>query len=436
MRSHRSNRRSPFTTSATAVGLAALAVAGCNGATDPDDRPAPIEALPRDLTADEQLVVGASNRFGFDLLARLAADEPGQNHFTSPFSAHAALTMALNGARDSTLDAMRDVLGYTTAAGTPPTIEEIDAAYAGLADLLLDLDERVRFDVGNSVWYERTFPFRDEYVTTVRDAFDARVEALDFADPAAPDAINAWVDEATDGRIQEMVESIDPAEVLFLLNAIYFKGRWTDRFDPDDTYDADFRLEDGTTTTVRMMRREDGEHGLHVGADATIVDLPYGGGAFRYTVVLPPEGGSVAGLVADLDADTWQGWMAGLGTSDNPVHMPRFELEWEKGLGDALKTLGMEIAFVPGRANFGGMLAEGLDPQAPGTDLHITRVKQKTFVSVNEEGTEAAAATSVGVGTTSAPIPVVVDRPFLVAIRERLSGTIFFLGVVTDPTAE
>lgn len=413
--------------------LAALLLAGCNGATDPDGAADPIEELPRALTADEQAVIEASNRFGFAMVAELYGADPGANLFTSPLSAHAALSMALTGARDSTLDAMRETLGF--GDGDAPSIDAIRESYAGLSDLLLDLDPRVELAIGNAAWLDETFPFRAAWVDGVAEAFDARTQAVDFADPALPGEINDWVDEATAGRITEMVESLDPNEVLMLLNAIYFKGQWTDQFDPDDTRDAPFILPDGSTKTVQMMVRGEGELDVYRGPDALVADLPYGGGVFRFTVVLPPEDGSLADLVAGLDDARWNTWMAGLAEDDVPVHMPRFTLEWEKELKDALESLGMGIAFVAGRADFGGMLAEGFDPQATGTDLHITRVKQKSFLTVNEEGTEAAAATSVGVGVTSAPMPVVVDRPFLLAIRERLSGTIFFLGAIVDPPA-
>lgn len=414
--------------------LTALVLAGCNGATDPGGAAGPIEQLPRALTADEQAVIEASNRFGFSMLAELYGADPGANLFTSPLSAHGALSMALTGARDSTLDAMRQTLGFGEGEAAP-SVEAISDSYAGLSDLLFDLDPRVELAIANAAWLDETFPFRDAWVDVMVQAFDARTEAVDFADPALPGEINDWVNEATAGRIPEMVESLDPNEVLMLLNAIYFKGQWTHQFDPDDTRDAPFTLADGSTKTVRMMVRGEGELDVYRGADALVADLPYGGGAFRFTVVLPPEGGSLADLVADLDADRWNTWMAGLAEDDVPVHLPRFTLEWEKELKDALESLGMEIAFVAGRANFGGMLADDFDAQVPGTDLHITRVKQKSFLTVNEEGTEAAAATSVGIGVTSAPMPVVVDRPFLLAIRERLSGTIFFLGAIVDPPA-
>ena len=409
-----------------------LAVTGCQDPAGPEGGSEPITELPRTLTIGERDLIGASNLFGFSLLGELRDAAPDENLFYSPLSAHIALGMALAGARDSTYDAMATTLGFVEGGATPP-LEEINASYESLAQLLLGLDPVVEIGIANSAWYEQTFPFRASYLSTVREVFDARVDPLDFGDPGAAGTINSWVDSATNGRIQKMLDQIDPGEVLFLLNAIYFKGQWTEQFDPDHTGDAQFHLLDGSTKTVRMMVRNDGELGYRWEPDLEIVDLPYGGGAFRMTIVLPRPDLPIGEVIDGLDAAQWDTWTTNLSESHSPVHLPRFTLEWEKSLNDVLKAIGMEIAFAPGRADFGGMLQEGFDPQAMGTDLHITRVKQKSFIAVNEEGTEAAAATSVGIGVTSAPIPVVVDRPFLLAIRERLSGTILFMGVILDP---
>ena len=420
---------------ASLLSAACLVFAACgSGPTEPGGQvaPEPITELPRALTPTETTLVSASNRFGFSLLSALRAEDPAENLFVSPLSAHMALGMALVGAREDTEEAMRTVLGFASN-GPPPSADDINASYAGMLDLLTTLDPTVEIRVANSVWYRPDFPFRSSYLDVVRTAFDAEVEALDFSLPTAPQTINDWVSGKTNGRITEMLESIDPMEVMFLLNAVYFKGNWTTRFDPDRTYDAPFHLEDGTTKTVRMMVREEGEFWAGRSDGVQLVDLPYGGAAFRMTILLPDEGVPLSEPLSRLDADTWAAWTATLQPSQAMVEMPRFELEWEKGLKDALEALGMGIAFQPGVADFGGMLADGYDPQASGTDLHITRVQHKSFVSVNEEGTEAAAATSVGIGVTSAPLPLTIDRPFLFAIRERLSGTVLFLGAVQDP---
>ena len=408
-----------------------LGLAACDSTTGPDGRGSnpEITELPRALSPAETQTLSAANRFGFELLAGLAEAEPGQNLFMSPLSAHMALGMALNGARAETLAEMQGALGFSSTTD----LAEINASYSGLLDLLVDLDPRVTVEIANSVWYEQTFPFRQDYLATVASAFDAEVSGLDFASPSAPVSINDWVEGKTQGHIKKMVESLQPNEVMLLLNAIYFKGDWREQFDPDRTYDAPFTLADGSTTTVNMMAREDGELAVSRQASFQLVDLPYGGGAYRMTIVLPDPGVSLTSVIDGLDASTWASWTGGLAPTEVPVELPRFELEWEATLNDVLRDMGMDRAFQPGVADFGGMLSDGFDPQAPGTDLYITKVKQKSFVSVNEEGTEAAAATSVGIGVTSAPLPVRVDRPFLFAIRERLSGTVLFLGTVFDP---
>lgn len=407
-----------------------LAAAACQDPVGPGAEP--ITQLPRALTVGESDLIVASNRFGFSLLGELRDAAPDDNLFYSPLSAHTALGMALTGARDSTYQAIATTLGFAQD-GAIPSQEEINDSYESLTSLLLGLDPTVEIGIANSAWYRQLFPFRAEYLATIRQVFDARVEGLDFGDPAALGTINSWVDSATNGRIDRMLDEIDPLEVLFLINAIYFKGPWTHRFDRDDTRDATFHLADGSTKTIRMMVREEGEFGHRRLENEEVIDLPYGGGAFRMTIVLPYPDRSIEDVVAGLDAARWTAWTDDLLERDVPVHLPRFRLEWERSLNEVLKALGMQIAFAPGRADFGGMLQDGFDPKAMGTDLHITRVKQKSFVDVNEEGTEAAAATSVGIGVTSAPTPVIVDRPFLFAIRERLSGTVLFVGVVLDP---
>jgi serpin B len=396
-----------------------MTVTACSSSSGPDD-PGPITSLPRSLTAGEQTTIEASNRFAFALLAELYGAQSDSNLFMSPLSAHMALGMALNGAADSTYEAMRTTLGFDTSA-----MSEINSAYATLLELLVGLDPRVEFRIGNSVWLRQGFPFLPSFGDTVSEYFDAVVSERDFNDPATIDTINSWVDEATNGKIDAIVESIDPLDVAFLINAIYFKGTWTQQFDPADTRDDSFRLLDGSTKPVKMMNRS-GSFRVHSGSGYTAVDLPYGGAAFSMTVVIPSPGSSLAELVSLMTPAEWDDMLAGLGEQTVVVSMPRFELEWQRQLKGALAALGMGVAFIPFEADFGN-LSSARD------DLYVSSVLQKTFVDVNEEGTEAAAATLVTVGVTSAPRMIRVDRPFLFAIRERLSGTILFVGAIVDP---
>ncbi|HEX6105119.1 MAG TPA: serpin family protein, partial [Gemmatimonadales bacterium] len=229
----------------------------------------------------------------------------------------------------------------------------------------------------------------------------------------------------TNDRIPRLLEDIAADEVLFLINAIYFKGRWRESFDARDTRPGPFQGGDGRERTAPLMRQQAklayGEADRY-----QAVELLYGNGAFAMTVVLPRPGESPAGLLADLDASAWEDLVARLGDATVDLTLPRFQLEYGRRLDPDLTALGMGIAFDPGRADF--YRIADVRPER----LYISRVEQKTFVEVNEEGTEAAAATSVGVGQTSAPLvyQMTVDRPFLFAIRERFSGTMVFMGLM------
>lgn len=407
--------------------LALISTAGCDGA--PTGPTGPLDELPRPLTSTEREVVSASNAFGFELFREIHRDAPAENLFLSPFSAHMALGLALNGAEEGTLDAMRETLGFGSALADPASLPEINASYAGLIDLLLGLDPGVETGIGNSVWIRDGFPLDTAYASRVRESLGAEARALDFDDPASIEVINGWVEEETRGRIEKMVEQIPGNVQAILLNAIFFQGSWTEAFDPDQTREATFRLADGSPKRVRMMRREKEEHRAWFDSGRlAMADLPYGRGAFVMTVVVPDGETTVDDLVNELDTATWAEWTSHLEESVIGVGLPRFKLEWEKVLNEILKAMGLEVAF-DGRAHFGGIV-EG--PGNPG--LFISEVKQKSFVEVDEEGTVAAAATSVALADRAGG-GVIADRPFLFAIRERFSGTVLFLGKVMDPPA-
>jgi serine protease inhibitor len=399
----------------------AAAAAGCDTIFGPSgDLPpkiVPITELPRSLTAAEIAAIGASNDFGFDLLREVSGEDPAASVFLSPFSASMALGMTMNGADGETFDAMRSTLRFGSLAE-----DEINESYRGLLDLLVELDPGVEIAVGNSVWHRLEVALRESFRERVEAYFDARVEGLDFSAPDAADIINEWVSDATRGRIEEMIEPPIPGNIVaYLMNAVYFKASWTEPFDPDHTREAPFHLPDGSTETVELMTRHDTLR--YHGTDRfDAVDLPYSGGAFSMTVVVPREGIGVHDLLAELEAAAWDELTESFRTTPAQVWLPRFELEWEAVLNDALRRMGMGVAF-QGGADFSRMFES--------VDAWIDEVKQKTFVRVDEEGTEAAAATSVAMAT-SLPPQVRADRPFLFALRERHSGTILFLGVIVE----
>jgi serine protease inhibitor len=399
------------------VVLGLLFLTGCEAPTD-----APIRELPRQLTASEQSLIRASNGFAFGLVRGVAQADAGKNVFLSPLSASMALGMTLNGAVGQTFDEMRATLGYQGL-----TQDEINASYRSLIDLLHRLDPRVQMLVANSIWYSQGFPFESAFLQRTRTHFDAEVRGVNFADPATVGAVNSWVKNKTSGRIPTILKQVDPLDVMYLINAIYFKGTWTKQFDRSRTQNAAFYDARGQTRTgtVRMMHH-DGPVAHFRGGDFEAIDLPYGGGAFSLTVLLPERGVSVNDLLGTLDQARWDQIVGGFSEAGLEVYLPKFRLEYEKSLVSTLEALGMVVAFQPGRADFTGM-------SPLGRELYISEVLQKTFVEVNEEGTEAAAVTSVTMRVTSAPPSFRADRPFVLAIRERHSGTILFAGVINQP---
>lgn len=401
-----------------------IQAASCGGPTDPSP-PKEITDLPRPLTAVEERVIDRSNLFGFELLRRVdegrEADKP--NTILSPLSASMALGMALEGADGSTYTEMKDALGFQDLIR-----EEVNDSYRGILDLLLDLDPAVEVGIANSAWSRQDFPFLPGYFDAITTHFDAEVRSLDFSNPASKDVMNQWVREKTNNRIESIVEEIRPLDILFLINTVYFNGKWTTQFKKSETRQAPFRLENGSQVDVPMLSgRLPKVAFAWLEGGRVMAELPYGGRAYRMVLLVPGDGETVGDLLAELDDDTWRAWLGSLHEQSGEilVQMPKFELEWGGILNDALEAMGMEKAFDPYQADFSRM--------TPAPDAHISRVNQKTYMRVDEEGTEAAAATSVVIGVTSAPPGVVVDRPYILAIRENLSGTILFLGVVRDP---
>ncbi|MBI2615605.1 MAG: serpin family protein [Gemmatimonadetes bacterium] len=384
----------------------------------------PLTGLPRELTLGERKLIATNNRFAFNFFKEVVRQgEPDSNVFVSPLSAAMALGMTYNGARGETQTAMAHTLGLEDL-----TTQETNQSFRSLIDLLRGLDPKVDFRLANSIWYRLGFVPRPEFLDVNRQYFDAEVNALDFTKPEAVTIINHWVDANTGGKIPEIIKQIEDSIVMFLINAIYFKGTWVYQFDKDRTKDEPFTPRNGAQRNVSMMHHGGGAYvGRYAGAGFQVVDLPYGASAYSMTIVLPDPGRDVDSVIAGLTPDAWGGIVDGLAKDSIIVVMPKFRLEWDDTLNGVLKALGMEIAFLPYQADLSGIAG------APG-DLFISYVKQGTFVDVNEEGTEAAAATVVAIGLTSAgPQEFRVDRPFAFLIRERFSGTILFMGKIMNP---
>ena len=401
-----------------------LVAAACSDSSGPSGDGKRITQLPRTLSTGEQAVISASNAFGFALLRELDRARADSNIFMSPLSASMALGMTMNGAQGQTFDEMRSALAFGARSSS-----EINESYRSLIAMLRGLDSKVDFRIANSIWYRSGFPFETAFLDESRQYFDAKVAGLDFSAPSAVPAINDWVKQSTNGKIDAIVDgSIPPDIVMYLINAIYFNGAWTKRFDKAQTRSEPFNVVDGTTAPIMMMRRH-GEIRIAQTTDAQIIDLAYGGDAYAMTILLPKSGKPIRDVVAGLTAESWQAAVANVTTTSVELQMPKFTMKWAAELNDPLNALGLRQAFAPGGADFTRM------SQSRGKDLYISAVKQKSFVDVHEEGTEAAAVTSVEIGVTSAPSAVRVDRPFVFAVRERLSGTILFLGKIVRPPA-
>jgi len=310
--------------------------------------------------------------------------------------------------------------------------QEINKSYQTLMEALLTVDPKVTMEIANSIWYRQGFSVEQDFIDVNREYYNAGVEALDFDSPDAVQTINNWVDDNTNGKIPEIIESIDPLTMMYLINAIYFNGKWTYQFDKDNTSEQPFYLADGSQIQVDMMQNE---ATLNYTSNDLFkaVEMPYGRGNYSMVCMLPGEDLKVGDVVQQMDADNWNQWMQTMDSANVQVHLPRFSFEYKKTLKELLKSMGMEEAFNANQSDF-----SGINPDRP--DLHISEVKHKTFVEVDEKGTEAAAVTSVEMGFTSVdpnqPVIVKFDRPFVFAIREVTTGTIVFLGKMMEPGEE
>ena len=396
--------------------MAAVVLSACD-ATGPKT-PEALTALPRALTARETAVIEATNGFSIELFKRVSAAESGKNVFISPLSASMALGMTMNGARNGTLDAMRAALQF----GDLPQ-GDINASYQSLISLLSGLDPSTQMDIANSIWLRKTFAVDPDFVAATQTFFNAEVTTLDFdQEEAAKSTINAWVNARTNGRIPSIVEEISPADKAFLINAIYFKGAWRFAFNPANTREAPFTPASGPVQTARMMRLEKAKIvSRHLSDGTQMGELPYGNTAFNMVLVLPPPGQSLDAFIAQLSKERWGELTEPAPPTELDVYLPRLRLEYKRLMNPDLAALGMGVAFTDA-ADFSGMYTSG-------PAVAISRVLQKTFVEINEEGTEAAAVTEVAM-FDSLPPSIMCNRPYLIVIRERFSGTIVFIGKI------
>ncbi|MEA1875675.1 MAG: serpin family protein [Bacteroidota bacterium] len=382
-----------------------------------------VEPTPLNLPLKSQEIIESSNAFGLNLFrAVLENEEAEKNVMISPLSVSLALSMTYNGAEGDTKIAMEQVLEMTGLSR-----EEINDLNKQLVDALLAHDSQVKLEIANSIWYRDGYSVKSDFIDRNQTYYDAVVRAMDFGDPKTVDVINDWVSEKTHDKIDKIVDQINADSFMFLINAIYFKGAWRYEFDEKSTHDAQFFINEEQTVEVPMMTMDVDANMLQNDL-FTALELPYGKGNWSMFLFLPNFEQTLEDVIEAFTADNWKTWMTGFAEkTDITVQIPRFKFAYDTSLKEVLKAMGMEVAFTPA-ADFSGILEGG--------QLMISDVKHKSFIEVNEEGTEAAAVTSVEIVFTSIGNFFSANRPFLFAIAEKSSGTILFAGRVMNPAVE
>ncbi|WP_077211782.1 serpin family protein [Bacillus dakarensis] len=372
---------------------------------------------------DYQKVVSANNQLGLDLLSIAERDQNG-NIFISPASLFMALSMVYNGADGTTKEEISEVLKIKGIDTT-----ELNKANASLITSLYQNSKSVQIRIANSIWINEDFHFQPEFSQNTQDYFNAEIEEIDIFDSKSAEMINDWVKKSTNNKIEEIVESpLNPDLVALLINAIYFNGDWKFEFDKKQTKDRTFYLNDGTAKEVPLMSLKENLPYLET-EHFQAVSLPYGDEEMSMNVYLPKENTSLAEFEKMMTNSNWEKWNEDFREEEGTVMLPKFKLQYEVLLNETLKGLGMPTAFKK-TADFTKMVEES-------GPLWINSVKQKTYIDVNEKGTEAAAVTSVEMVTESAPANrpfyMEVNRPFFISITDNLTGTILFLGSISNP---
>uniref|UniRef100_B8HS87 Proteinase inhibitor I4 serpin n=1 Tax=Cyanothece sp. (strain PCC 7425 / ATCC 29141) TaxID=395961 RepID=B8HS87_CYAP4 len=365
-------------------------------------------------------ILSAQTRFSLKLFQAISQQNQGKNVLISPTSIALALSMTYNGAVGETQQAMAKAMELQGI-----TLADLNRANADLKAVLQNPDPKVQLAIANSLWARQDFTLKPNFIQLNRQFYGAEVTNLNFTDANAVNRINGWVSQNTRGKITQIVDRIQPDDVLFLINAIYFKGAWSQPFDPKATQNKPFYRAQGDNRPVPMMSLQEDLSYLST-EQFQAVSLPYGDKKrMRMDIFLPHKSSNLTSFTKTLTVQNWQNWLKQFSTREVALQFPRFKVEYGTELKPVLSSLGMGVAFTH-QANFAN-----LSPQP----TLISQVKHKTFVEVNEEGTEAAAATSVGIMVTSARIPVemVVDRPFFYAIRDEQTGAILFMGTMTNP---
>jgi serine protease inhibitor len=399
--------------------LSAGLLFGCtnDGSVSPDVEVNPV-SIPTGVSE-------GTTAFAFDFLHTLQETQPtGDNLFVSPLSLHMALGMLLNGAEDETA---QEILKTLKMEGV--SIADLNNAYKTLINDLPVADSKVSLGLANSVWYKSGFQVEPDFQNVLKNEFNAEITGLPF-DNAAKDKINQWANDKTKGKITKVIDEISPDQVMFLLNALYFKGDWKTQFDSKKTLDAPFKLENGSDKNVKMMYAKSDFH-VASASKYNAVRLPYANGQFNMTLLIPSGQNTIDQVLKEFTASQWNDLQStGLRQAAVTVGLPRFKLDYSGKLNKTLEQMGIQKVFTN---------AAELGKINKTADLFVDFVKQDAYLGIDEQGTEAAAVTSIGISVTSAGPEgprYICDRPFALVISENTSNTILFMGRIKNPDSK
>lgn len=390
-----------------------------------DDNTVPVNSqLPEGTVINKELNNALAD-FSYDLFAQTVSEgDEGKNVVLSPLSITSALSMVYQGSAAKTRTAMEQALRVEGL-----TIEEINMGNQATMNYLTDADKKIEINLANAIFWDpmKIKPF-DEFLHANTFYYDATLESLNFSDPSSKDVINDWVKEQTNNKIEKIIDEISAEEAMFLMNALYLKGDWQMPFNAELTAQADFHVNPSKTVQVDFMQQESFLP-FNQNEDVQVVDLGLGDSLYSVYFVLPREGVDLDSWIGSIERDKLEELMDNTFPSHLSLKLPKFELEYKAKLKSVLSSLGMGEAFSPAEANFSNL-------GTAGGNIYISRVEHKTKVTVDEKGFEGAAVTAVGVGVTSVPAPLVFNKPFAFFLREKETGTYFFMAKVNDPTEE
>jgi serpin B len=395
------------------ISLGILIFVGCQNDHEP-------VVVKEEFTLKSLELIEQTDAFGWELFKTMngEADE-GKNLVISPLSITQCFGMAINGATGENLEEMLDVFGHDNTNG-------MNEAYKNIRGALSTADPKVTLGIANSAWYRQDFAIKAPFFEALSQYYEAKITGLDFSDEAgSKKAMNDWVNLNTKRKIPTIIDEITDDNILFLINAVYFYGNWSNKFDVAKTTDAPFYLSDGSNVQVKMMERE-WDYEIANGENFTALRAPYTNGSFAMTILLPDEGIAAVDVVNGLNTEVWNQIRTTQPTRKMKFFLPRFKTACSYDLIPSLQTLGMNLAFSD-NTGFHNIA------EAP---IVISEVKHKTFIEVDEKGTEAAAVTSIGFELTSMPPQATefrVDRPFVFVISEKASGAVLFAGKIENP---